>query len=75
MNKQKNMTGWLLILAAITFWISWFLMPDPGSTDTQYILSAVKEARIRVLCSVVIQIITSVLYVIALFKLTKCSVR
>ena len=71
MNKQKNTTGWLLIFAAITFWISWFLMPDPGTTDTQYILSAVKEVRMSVLCSVIIQIISSVLYVIALFKLAQ----
>ena len=71
MNKQKNITGWLLILAAITFWISWFLMPDPGTTDTQYILRAVKQVRINVLWSVITQIISSVLYVIALFKLTQ----
>src|SRR5262245_4240287 len=71
MNKQKKLTGYLLILAAITFWISWFLMPDPGTTDTQYILKAVKEARMSVLCSVIIQIISSVLYVIVLFKIAQ----
>ena len=71
MNKPKNTTGWLLILAAISFSISWFLMPDPGTTDTQYILKAVKQVRINVLGAVIIQIISSVLYVIALFKLTQ----
>lgn len=71
MNKQEKLTGYLLILAAITFWISWFLMPDPGTTDTQYILKAVKQARLSVLCSVIIQIISSVLYVIVLFKLAQ----
>jgi hypothetical protein len=71
MNKQKNLTGWLLISAAFTFWTSWFLMPDPGTTDTQYILKAVKEERINVLCSVIMQIVSSVLYILALFLLAQ----
>jgi hypothetical protein len=74
MSRQKNLTGWLLIFAAITFWISWFLMPDPGTTDTVHILTMVKQARISVLCSVIIQIISSVLYVLALFSLAPFSV-
>ena len=71
MNKQKKLAGCLMILAAVTFWISWFLMPDPGTTDTEYILNAVREVRASVLCSVIIQIISSVLYVITLFKLAQ----
>jgi hypothetical protein len=74
MKRQKNLTGYLLILAAITFWISWFLMPDPGTTDTNHILAIVKQARISVLCSVIIQIVSSVLYILALFSLTRFSV-
>ena len=34
MNRQANLTGLLLILSAVTFWISWFLVghdPDPSS--------------------------------------------
>jgi len=71
MNKQKILTGSLLLLAAITFWISWFLMPDPGTTDTNHILAIVKQARTSVLCSVIIQIVSSILYVSALFLLTR----
>ena len=71
MNKQNKVTGYLLILAALTFWISWFLMPDPGTTDTTHILAIVKASRTSVLCSVIIQIISSVLYVVAVFGLTR----
>lgn len=71
MNKQGNLTGWLLILAALTFWISWYLMPDPGTVDTVRILNMVKEDRVAVLYSVIIQIISSMLYVLALFFLIR----
>src|SRR6185503_5159572 len=70
MNKG-NLTGWLLIFAALTFWISWYLMPDPGTVDTVHILNIVKENRTAVLASVIIQITSSVLYVLALFYLIR----
>ncbi len=73
MKKQTILTGYLLILAAISFWISWFLMPDPGTTDTNHILNIVKQSRDSVLFSVIIQIISSVFYTIALFLLVKIS--
>ncbi|HEX7902763.1 MAG TPA: hypothetical protein VF487_02710 [Chitinophagaceae bacterium] len=73
MNKQINLTGWLLILAAVTFWISWFLMPDPGTTDARHILEIVKQSRIAVLLSVIIQIISSVLFLVALFFVIKIA--
>lgn len=73
MNKQTKLTGWLLILAAITFWISWFLMPDPGTTDTRHILEIVKQSRTSVLLSVIIQILSSVLFLVALFLVTKIN--
>ena len=65
MNRQANLTGLLLILSAVTFWISWFLMPDPGTVDTIHILNIVKENRMAVLCSVIIQIVSSMLYVVS----------
>lgn len=74
MNKQINSTAWLLIGAAITFWISWFLMPDPGTTDTTHILSIVKQSRSSVISSVTIQVISSVLYILAIFSLTKTGI-
>jgi len=67
--NNKNLTGYLLIAAAITFWVSWFLMPDPGTTDADHILKIVKASRVSVLSSVITQIISSVLYVVALFGL------
>lgn len=73
MKKQTILTGYLLILGAFTFWLSWFLMPDPGTTDTHHILSIVKQSRESVLYSVIIQITSSVLYAAALFLLVKIS--
>jgi|GEM_PF-6951148 len=71
MNKHLRTIGWLLIHAALTFWISWFLMPDPGTTDTRHILEIVNQSRTAVLLSVITQIISSVLYLITLFLLVK----
>jgi len=69
MNKQTIIAGSLFILAAITFIISWYLMPDPGTTDTIHILKIVKEERTSVLSSIIVQIISSVLYISALLVL------
>ena len=68
MKRQTILSGYLLILAAIGFWVSWFLMPDPGTTDTAHILKIVKESRMSVLCSVIMQIAASIAYVFALFS-------
>jgi len=62
-----------MIAAGLTFWLSWFLMPDPGTTDTAHILSIVKQSRNSVFVSVIVQIISSVLYAAALFLLVKIS--
>lgn len=69
MNKKTILAGYLFSLAAITFWISWYLMPDPGTTDTLHILKIVKEQRTSVFNSVAVQIISSLLYLTALFLL------
>ncbi|AAS71744.1 hypothetical protein GS518_16025 [Leptospira interrogans] len=69
MKKQTFWTGILLIFAAITFWISWFLMPDPGTTDARHILEIVKVSRNFVWYSAITQIVSSVCYIIALFSL------
>ena len=74
MKRQKNLTGYLLIFAAISFWISWFLMPDAGTADTNHILRIVKQSRIPVLYSVIIQIASSVLYLLSLFLLVRVSI-
>ena len=73
MNKSKVFAGSLLICGAIGFFVSWSLMPDPGTTDTAHILDVVKQSRSDVINSVIIQIITSVIYIAALFMLTQIS--
>lgn len=73
MQKQKTITGLLLILAALTFQLSWWLMPDPGTVDTVHILQIVKQSRTAVLGSVIIQITSSVLYVLAMLLVVKIS--
>lgn len=71
MKKLIIITGLLFILASAGFWLGWFLMPDPGTTDTNHILTIVKQARTAVFSSVIIQVTSSVLYVVALALLTK----
>lgn len=73
MKKQTIITGYLLIIAALCFWGSWYLMPDPGTTDAGHILTIVKQSRINVLCSVVLQIISAVLYLVALFLFVRIA--
>lgn len=70
-TKRKILAGALLILAALGFFMSWYLMPDPGTTDTIHILKIVKQARIGVYSSVIIQIVSSVLYMVSLALLTQ----
>lgn len=67
-------TAGLLALAAITFWIAWHLMPDQGTADPTHILRIVAQHRTSVLTSVVVQIISSVLYLSALLLLVRCIV-
>jgi hypothetical protein len=67
--KNPLIPGITLIVAALTFWLSWFLMPDQGTADTAHILSIVREARPSVYASVIVQIVSSVLYIPALFLL------
>jgi len=62
-------TGLLFIFAAITFWTAWFLMPDQGTADTLHILTIVRQTRDSVFCSAIIQIISSVAFIPALFFL------
>jgi len=71
MKKQKLLTGMLLILAAFTFLLSWWLMPDPGTTDTSHILQIVKQSRTAVVASVIIQILSSILYILAMLMIVK----
>ncbi|HEV8505194.1 MAG TPA: hypothetical protein VGQ53_07345 [Chitinophagaceae bacterium] len=76
MIKKNNITtGGLTIMASIGFFFSWFLMPDPGTTDTIHILSIVKQSRTGVMASIIVQIATSVLYLVALFLLAQNGIQ
>src|SRR5262245_15138549 len=69
MNSQANYSGYLLALAGTTFWFSWYLMPSPGTTEAADLLNVVKHARESVYYSSIIQIVSSVFYLAALFLL------
>jgi hypothetical protein len=71
--SQKTPTLCLMVYAAVTFWISWYLMPDPGTTDAAHILAIVGEWRTSVLASVLIQITSALAYLVALFLLVRMS--
>lgn len=63
------MSGWLLVAAAVTFWFAWALMPGVGVTDPAQIFELVSSQRSLVAISVVVQLISAVLYVPALLGL------
>lgn len=71
MNESTQTAGYLLMMAAVTFWLSWFFMPDPGTTDAAHILQIVKAARNGVLNSVITQIVSSILFSVALCLLSQ----
>jgi len=58
--------GLLLIAAAALFWLSWWLMPGVGVTDAAQIFELVANKRSSVMLSIVVQLISSALYVPAL---------
>ncbi len=58
--------GWLLIVAAALFWLSWFLMPGVGVTDAAQIFDLVGRNRSSVMLSVITQLLSAGLYVPAL---------
>lgn len=61
-----NKTGISLVAAAVLFWLSWLLMPGVGVTDANQIFALVASQRSWVAASVVIQLLSAVLYVPAL---------
>src|SRR5262245_3007937 len=79
MNKHRNhptavLACSLFLYASASFWLSWFLMPDPGTTDAAHILAIVKQNRFSVLASVLVQITSSAAYLAALFLLVRIVV-
>ena len=63
------MSGLLLIGAAACFWLTWALMPGVGVTDPREIFALVQSQRQMVMASVVLQLLSAVLYVPALLML------
>jgi hypothetical protein len=65
--------GLLLIAAAALFLLSWLLMPGVGVTDAAQIFDLVAHQRSSVMLSVVIQLLSTALYVPALLGIS-CAV-
>lgn len=65
------MSGVLLMLAAVLFWLAWLLMPGVGVTDPAQIFELVSSHRWLVAISVVVQLISAVLYVPALLGIVQ----
>ena len=63
------MSGIALVVAATLFWTAWLLMPGVGVTDAGEIFALVGSQRSLVLMSVVLQLVSAVLYVPALLGL------
>lgn len=60
--------GWSLIAAAPLFWLTWYLMPEPGTTDAAFILRAIAAQRPEVLWSAILQTLCAVAVVPAVLS-------
>lgn len=56
-------TGTWLVIAAVTFWLAWALMPDAATNDAQRIHQVVRQHGPRVLTSVAIQLFSCAAFV------------
>ena len=63
MRHIPGIGGACLSAAAISFWLAWFLMPMPGTTDVAFILTQVGATPERVWLSVAVQMLSSALFV------------
>lgn len=73
MQSIARISGACWVGAALTFWLAWFLMPLPGTADPAFILEQVGLTPDRVYGSVVIQLISSALFVPALLGLVSTT--
>jgi hypothetical protein len=58
-----RLSGKFLVAAAALFWLAWLLMPGVGVTDSERIFELVSSQRSLVAASVVVQLLSAVLYV------------
>jgi hypothetical protein len=56
---EAKVAGASLIAEAALFWLSWYLMPQPGTTDASFILAAVARQRASVLASAIVQTLSA----------------
>jgi len=63
MGWVSRAAGACLVAAGISFWLAWFLMPLPGTTDPEFILQAVGATPVGVWWSVAVQLACSALLV------------
>jgi len=74
MRNEENLIhttqgGYALSAAAFLFWLAWLLMPGVGVTDAREIFQLVGSQRSAVLLSVVLQLLSAVLYVPAVIDI------
>jgi len=69
MGKTQGLAGGCLVGAGISFWLAWFLMPLPGTTDPAFILEQVGLASESVFASVAVQMLCCALFVPGLLGL------
>jgi len=62
-GSLRRVSGACLVLAGITFWLAWFLMPLPGTTDAAFILEQVGANRAHVFASVAVQVLSGALFI------------
>jgi len=65
-KMSSRIAGVSLIAAASLFLVAWLLMPSPGVTDAQLILMLVAPQRGAVAASVIVQLLSTVLYIPAM---------
>jgi hypothetical protein len=56
---MRRIAGTCLVVASVTFWLSWVLMPGVGITDTAAIFALVGANRSSVFASVVLQLVSA----------------
>ncbi|HEY8925825.1 MAG TPA: hypothetical protein VIU64_15665 [Polyangia bacterium] len=59
-RAEREVAAFGLIGGALLFWLSWSLMPQPGTTDAAFILAAVAGQRGSVLASAILQTLCAV---------------
>jgi hypothetical protein len=71
MTSLSRVAGLCLIGAGISFWLAWFLMPLPGTTDAAFILDQVGATPERVRWSVAVQLVSSALFLPGLLGIAR----